>query len=118
MQVIIDKGIPFLEGVFPPEIEVLHLSPEEITSQSVRNADALIVRTRTCINRDLLQGSRVRFVATATIGFDHIDQDYTNDKLENFVLSPLSVQIDCSEIESSGVYELPFSVILPSGITL
>ena len=42
----------------------------------------------------------------------------TKNELENFVLSPLSVQIDCSEIESSGVYELPFSVILPSGITL
>jgi DNA repair exonuclease SbcCD ATPase subunit len=39
-------------------------------------------------------------------------------ELENFVLSPLSVQIDCSEVQSSGVYELPFSVILPSGINL
>ena len=42
----------------------------------------------------------------------------SKNELENFVLSPLSVQIDCSEIQSSGVYELPFSVILPSGITL
>lgn len=42
----------------------------------------------------------------------------TKNELENFILSPLSVQIDCSEIQSSGVYELPFSVILPSGITL
>ena len=42
----------------------------------------------------------------------------TKNELEKFVLSPLSVQIDCSEIQSSGTYELPFSVILPSGITL
>ena len=42
----------------------------------------------------------------------------SKNELENFVLSPLSVQIDCSEIQTSGVYELPFSVILPSGITL
>ena len=88
MQVIIDKGIPFFEGIFPPEIEVLHLSPEEITSPSVRNADALIVRTRTCINRDLLQGSRVRFVATATIGFDHIDQDYCREAGIHWVSCP------------------------------
>ena len=42
----------------------------------------------------------------------------TKNELEDFVLSPLSVQIDCSEIQTSGVYELPFSVILPSGITV
>ena len=42
----------------------------------------------------------------------------SKNELENFVLSPLSVQIDCSEVQSSGVYELPFSVILPSGINL
>ena len=102
MQVIIDKGIPFLEGVFPPEIEVLHLSPEEITSPSVRNADALIVRTRTCINRDLLQGSRVRFVATATIGFDHIDQDYCREAGIHWVSCPgCNAQAVCDYVEEA-----------------
>ena len=102
MQVIIDKGIPFLEGVFPPEIEVLHLSPEEITSQSVRNADALIVRTRTYINRDLLQGSRVRFVATATIGFDHIDQDYCREAGIHWVSCPgCNAQAVCDYVEEA-----------------
>ena len=42
----------------------------------------------------------------------------TKNELEDFVLSPLSVQVNCSEIQESGTYELPFSVILPSGITL
>ena len=102
MQVIIDKGIPFFEGVFPPEIEVLHLSPEEITSPSVRNADALIVRTRTCINRDLLQGSRVRFVATATIGFDHIDQDYCREAGIHWVSCPgCNAQAVCDYVEEA-----------------
>ena len=102
MQVIIDKGIPFLEGVFPPEIEVLHLSPEEITSQSVRNADALIVRTRTHINRNLLQGSRVRFVATATIGFDHIDQDYCREAGIHWVSCPgCNAQAVCDYVEEA-----------------
>ncbi len=78
-QVIVDKGIPFLEGVFPSEIEVLYLSPEEFTPETVRCADALFIRTRTRINKELLQGSNVRFVATATIGFDHIDQDYCRE---------------------------------------
>ena len=102
MQVIIDKGIPFFEGVFPPEIEVLHLSPEEITSPSVRNADALIVRTRTCINRDLLQGSRVRFVATATIGFDHIDQDYCREAGIHWVSCPgCNAQAVCDYVQEA-----------------
>ena len=102
MQVIIDKGIPFFEGVFPPEIEVLHLSPEEITSLSVQNADALIVRTRTNINRDLLQGSRVRFVATATIGFDHIDQDYCREAGIHWVSCPgCNAQAVCDYVQEA-----------------
>ena len=79
MRIIIDKGIPFLEGVFGSGFEVLYLSPEEITKDSVCEADALFVRTRTKINRELLDGSKVRFVATATIGFDHIDQDFCRE---------------------------------------
>ena len=58
-QVIIDKGIPFLDDVFPPEIEVLHLSPEEITPAAVREADALFVRTRTRIDKELFIHNRM-----------------------------------------------------------
>lgn len=76
MRVVIDKYIPFLRGVLEAYGEVLYLAPEEFTPQRVHDADALIVRTRTAINRTLLVGSRVRFVATATIGYDHIDQAY------------------------------------------
>ena len=101
-QVIIDKGIPFLEGVFPPEIEVLHLSPEDITPESVRYADALFVRTRTQINRELLHGSNVRFVATATIGFDHIDQDYCREAGIHWVSCPgCNAQAVCDYVEEA-----------------
>ena len=101
-QVIIDKGIPFLEGVFPPEIEVLHLSPEDITPDSVRHADALFVRTRTQINKELLHGSNVRFVATATIGFDHIDQDYCREAGIHWVSCPgCNAQAVCDYVEEA-----------------
>ena len=101
-QVIIDKGIPFLEGVFPPEIEVLHLSPEDITPESVRYADALFVRTRTQINKELLHGSNVRFVATATIGFDHIDQDYCREAGIRWVSCPgCNAQAVCDYVEEA-----------------
>ena len=57
-------------------MDVVRLAPEHITPSAVRDADALIVRTRTLCNEALLRGSRVRFIATATIGFDHIDTAY------------------------------------------
>ena len=101
-QVIIDKGIPFLDDVFPPEIEVLHLSPEEITPAAVREADALFVRTRTRIDKELLEGSRVRFVATATIGFDHIDQSYCREAGVTWVSCPgCNAQAVCDYVEEA-----------------
>ena len=102
MQIIIDKGIPFLQGVFPSEIEVKFLPPEEITSESVRKADALFVRTRTRINKELLHGSQVRFVATATIGFDHIDQDYCREAGIHWVSCPgCNAQAVCDYVEEA-----------------
>ena len=102
MQIIIDKGIPFLQGVFPSEIEVKFLPPEEITSESVRKADALFVRTRTQINKELLHGSQVRFVATATIGFDHIDQDYCREAGIHWVSCPgCNAQAVCDYVEEA-----------------
>ena len=101
-QVIIDKGIPFLEGVFPPEIDVRYLSPEDITPEAVRCADALFVRTRTQINKELLHGSNVRFVATATIGFDHIDQDYCREAGIHWVSCPgCNAQAVCDYVEEA-----------------
>lgn len=73
MHVLIDQYIPFLNGVLDPYATVDFIAPEEFTPARVQDADALIVRTRTRINKDLLAGSRVQFVATATIGYDHID---------------------------------------------
>lgn len=73
MRIVADSAIPFLKGVFEPWAEVVYLPGSAITAADVRNADALVVRTRTRCDEALLAGSRVRIVATATIGFDHID---------------------------------------------
>ena len=117
-QVIIDKGIPFLEGVFPPEIEVLYFSPEDITPDSVRYADALFVRTRTQINKELLHGSNVRFVATATIGFDHIDQDYCREAGIHWVSCPgCNAQAVCDYVEEA-IASSPHCLIASSPLTI
>ena len=77
MKIIIDNKIPYIkEAVQGIADEVIYAPGKDFTPELVRNADALIVRTRTHCNRELLEGSRVKFIATATIGFDHIDTDY------------------------------------------
>ena len=73
MKIICDDKIPFLRGVFEPYAEVVYLPGAEICASDVRDADALIVRTRTRCDAALLQGSSVRVIASATIGYDHID---------------------------------------------
>ena len=73
MKIVCDDKIPFLRGVFEPYAEVVYLPGAAITAADVRDADALITRTRTRCDRALLEGSSVRVIASATIGYDHID---------------------------------------------
>ena len=76
MKVVVDRAIPFLQGVLEPFAEVVYLDGKAFTKDIVRDADALIIRTRTKCDSALLEGSKVQYIATATIGFDHIDLDY------------------------------------------
>lgn len=73
MKIICDSHIPFLNGVLEPYADVVYLPGGRITRDDVLDADALVVRTRTRCDANLLGGTKVRFIATATIGFDHID---------------------------------------------
>lgn len=73
MKIVADNAIPFLDGVLEPFAEVCRRPGREISAEDVRDADALVIRTRTRCDETLLAGSRVRMIATATIGFDHID---------------------------------------------
>jgi erythronate-4-phosphate dehydrogenase len=74
--IVIDNKIPFIQGVLEPYAEVSYCEGIAINRDSVSNADALIVRTRTRCNEVLLTDSPVKFIATATIGTDHIDTAY------------------------------------------
>ena len=76
MKIIIDDKIPYIKGVFEPFAEVVYLPGSATTPAIVRDADALITRTRTVCNEELLKDSKVKFIATATIGYDHIDTEY------------------------------------------
>ena len=77
MKVVVDEKIPYIREACQRAFdEVAYLPGDAIGPEDVKDADALIVRTRTRCNRQLLEGSRVRFVATATIGYDHLDVEY------------------------------------------
>jgi erythronate-4-phosphate dehydrogenase len=76
MKIIIDDKIPYIRGAFDGVAEVIYLPGSKTTPEVVKDADAIVTRTRTICNEKLLAGSSVKFIATATIGYDHIDTDY------------------------------------------
>lgn len=76
IEVMADENIPFLKGVLEPYCNVKYLPGRDFPSGNLLSADALLVRTRTKCDASLLDGSNVSFIASATIGVDHIDIDY------------------------------------------
>lgn len=87
-RIIIDENIPLIKGLLEPFAEIDYLPYQEITTDAVKHADALIIRTRTKCNEKLLKNSRVKFIATATIGTDHIDADYCKQHNISWVSAP------------------------------
>ena len=80
IRIVADDKIPFLRGAFEEVAHVRFLPGNQISKKDLLEADALITRTRTPCNRELLEGTPVRFIATATIGYDHIDTEYCAEK--------------------------------------
>jgi erythronate-4-phosphate dehydrogenase len=76
IKIIIDDKIPYIQSAFEDVAEVVYLPGSKTTPEIAKDADAIVTRTRTICNEKLLAGSSVKFIATATIGFDHIDTDY------------------------------------------
>lgn len=72
MRIVLDENIPAAE-VFARHGQVVALPGRNLTAADVQDADALIVRSITQVNEQLLAGSKVRFVGTCTIGTDHLD---------------------------------------------
>ena len=105
MKIVSDIDIPFLvEAVHRgwPDAEICPMKSEEITSSAIRDADVLVVRTRTLINESLLSGSQVQMVCTATIGFDHIDTAYCESHHIQWMSCPgCNAQAVCDYIEEA-----------------
>ena len=76
MKIVADDKIPFLKGALEPHAEMVYIPSKQISRDILMNADALLIRTRTKCTENLLKGTKIRFIGTATIGFDHIDTNY------------------------------------------
>jgi len=76
MNIVVDENIAYAKEVFSEFGDVQLVNGRKITNQHINNIDALIVRSITNVNSNLLSGTKVKFVGTATIGSDHIDLIY------------------------------------------
>ncbi len=86
--IVVDENIPYIKGLLEPFFEVKYLAGSKISSDDLTNAKALIVRTRTHCDKRLLENSDVRFIASATIGSDHVDLDYLKSRGISFSSAP------------------------------
>jgi erythronate-4-phosphate dehydrogenase len=88
MKIMADAHIPFVNECFSSLGEVVTISPQNITPDLVADADVLLVRALTAVNANLLNGSRIKFVATATTGVNHVDRQYLQDRGIGFASAP------------------------------
>ncbi len=84
MIIAVDEAIPYGREAFSELGEIRLIPARDLKPESIRDADALIVRTVTRVDASLLEGSSVRFVASASAGIDHIDQSYLSERGVHF----------------------------------
>jgi erythronate-4-phosphate dehydrogenase len=88
LTIVADENIPYAREAFAP-FGTVHLLPgRHLTSDELRGADALLVRSITKVNESLLHCTPVRFVGTATIGTDHVDLEYLQANNIAFAAAP------------------------------
>jgi erythronate-4-phosphate dehydrogenase len=88
IKIVADDKIPFLKGALEPFAKVSYIPGKEINKDILKDADALLIRTRTKCTETLLEGTNVRFIGTATIGFDHIDAQYCDKRKIHWTNAP------------------------------
>lgn len=106
MRIIADENIPFVRECFSSVGDCLTIHGRKITPEVLKDADALLVRSITKVNKDLLDGSKVKFVGTATIGFEHINIDYLAAKKIGFASAPGSNANSVAEYMTSALLNL------------
>ncbi len=86
--IVADANIPLVTELFSPYGSVTLFEGRDITHEMLHETDVLLVRSVTQVNRQLLEGTPIQFVGTATIGIDHIDCDYLSEANIQFASAP------------------------------
>lgn len=106
IHIVVNKHTPYVVQAFEQIGKVTALGTREITKDTVKDADILIVRSETKVDRNLLDGSRVKFVGTVTIGTDHVDEEYLSKNGITFVSAPGSNANSVGEYIVAALLEL------------
>lgn len=106
MKIVADANIPYVAECFSSVGHVQVISGRDINKTVVKDADILLVRSITPVFADLLTDSKVRFVATATIGFDHVDVDYLRHNAIGFASAPGSNANSAAEYVIAAILEI------------
>lgn len=106
MKLIADDKIPFLRGIPEQFAQVQYLPASQFTHDAIKEADVLLVRTPNKCTRSLLEGTQVRFIATTTIGFDHIDTEYCAEAGIKWTNAPGCNAASVAQYMLSSLFEL------------
>ncbi len=98
-----DENIPYVKDAFQSLGTVTTLKGRDISNNDLTQSDILLVRSVTPVNEALLAGTPVKFVASATAGFNHIDLDYLNKHQIGFARAPGSNAISAAEYVLAGI---------------
>ncbi|AIR06673.1 erythronate-4-phosphate dehydrogenase [Cedecea neteri] len=104
MKILVDENMPYARELFSRLGEVTAVPGRPIPVEALTDADALMVRSVTKVNAELLAGKGIKFVGTATAGTDHVDEAYLQSAGVAFSAAP-----GCNAI---AVVEYVFSSLL------
>jgi erythronate-4-phosphate dehydrogenase len=116
-QIVADSGIPGIFKALSPFGTVRLMAPANMSSTALEESDILIVRSVATVGKELLEGSRIRMVGSATAGTDHVDLTYLKeqgiafshapganaDSVADYVLTALLVLAERDQVSLAGM---------------
>jgi len=103
MNITADENIPHVVDAFKSLGTVTTLKGRDITANDLKQTDILLVRSVTKVNKSLLNDTPVKFVASATAGFNHVDLNYLKSRNIDFARAPGSNAISAAEYVIAGI---------------
>lgn len=106
MNIFADENIPLVREAFAHFGTVTTFNGRQLSADHLNDADILLVRSVTTVNEQLLRKSKIKFVGSATIGFDHIDLNYLQNQEIGFARAPASNAISAAEYVIAALFSL------------